>query len=107
MLFGPHIGKIRPVDSMMYAIEMLFWPGIHGDNFRRGIRADWERYGRPGAVIDMMKRRCPEWAEPLKDLKSEDFDKMWFDFYYDDQVWQGKKRMSEMLMEFDKKILKR
>ena len=97
-----HIGTIKPHEAMMYAISMLWW-GNAGDNFRHSPRrGDYEsRYGKPGAVIEMMPQK---WREKLKGLKSEDFDKMWFDMYYDDQAWQGKQRMSEMLMEFDKRL---
>jgi hypothetical protein len=102
MIASNHIGTIRPADSMMFAIEML-WLGTRGDNLRYAPRkGDYESdYGRPGAAIEMMPTK---WREPLKNLKAKDLDTLWFDLYYCDVKWEGKKRISNMLMEFDKTL---
>ena len=52
----------------------------------------------------MMKAGRPYWAEPLKSLKAEDLDKLWFDLYYCDVKWEAKQRISNMLMKFDETI---
>lgn len=90
--------KIKPIDAIMYAIEML-WIGSRGDNYRHA-NLDSE-YGRPGAVI---KHMPDKWREGLKDLKAEDINKTRFDIYYYDNTYEAKKNISELLVKFDKEL---
>lgn len=92
--------EIKPVKAMMAAIDML-WGSFRGDQFRNCGPNHWA--GKPGAVIKFLPQ---EYRNALKDLKSKDFDKMWFDVYYCDQEFAARQRYIKLLMEFDKKIVK-
>jgi hypothetical protein len=74
---------------------------ILGYNFLQGRRIP----NVPGALIEYACGSNQEMKNAISELKSEHFDKMKLEkFMFEDEFYYRKKRLSDLLCDFDKKM---
>ncbi len=98
--------KLDPLEAVEEVIcSLLFYNGYssRGRDISSVSDAAWNRL-KPGALVERMPERI---RKALRELKPHHFDKMRMDKWrFMDEAYEARKRLSDMLIDFDKKILK-
>lgn len=102
----PSEREMSPLEALEFTVcYFIFYNGYSARRYDMSnlTESQWGRL-KPGAFVQRMSGRT---RKALKKLKSHHFDKMRLDKWkFEDDSYIDRKKLSDLLMEFDKKILK-